>query len=40
MEFDERVHYDLAYIERQSLWLDLQILLRTVGAVFTGRGTH
>jgi lipopolysaccharide/colanic/teichoic acid biosynthesis glycosyltransferase len=38
MEFDERVRIDLAYIERQSLALDIQILLRTVTVVFTQRG--
>lgn len=30
MEFDERVRLDIAYIERRSIWLDLQILVRTV----------
>lgn len=30
MEFDERVLLDIAYIERRCVWLDVQILLRTV----------
>ena len=30
MEFDERVRLDIAYIERQSLWLDIQIMFRTI----------
>lgn len=30
MEFDERVRLDIAYIEKRSLWLDVQVLVRTV----------
>ncbi|MCP4423932.1 MAG: sugar transferase [Chloroflexi bacterium] len=30
MEFDERVRLDIAYIERRGLWLDIQIIFRTV----------
>lgn len=30
MEFDERVRLDIAYIERRCLWLDIQILFRTI----------
>jgi len=29
---------DLEYVQRWTLWLDLQILLRTVGLVLSGRG--
>jgi lipopolysaccharide/colanic/teichoic acid biosynthesis glycosyltransferase len=29
-----RIRYDLAYIDHWSIWLDLLILLRTVGCVF------
>jgi putative colanic acid biosynthesis UDP-glucose lipid carrier transferase len=29
---------DLAYVEHWSLWLDLEILLRTPLVVLTGRG--
>jgi lipopolysaccharide/colanic/teichoic acid biosynthesis glycosyltransferase len=36
--FDEWVRLDLEYISRWSLWLDLQILWRTVGVVFQGSG--
>jgi lipopolysaccharide/colanic/teichoic acid biosynthesis glycosyltransferase len=39
-EFDERLRLDIAYIERQSLWLDINILLRTVFAVAEGRGAR
>ncbi len=38
LDFDDRVRLDIAYMRNQSLWLDVQILFRTVGAVFTGRG--
>lgn len=31
---------DLAYVQRCSPWLDLWILLRTIPAVFTGRGAY
>ena len=36
--FDEMVRLDLDYIERQSFWLDLKILLGTPLAVFRGKG--
>ncbi len=39
-EFDERSRLDIAYLERQSLWFDINILVRTVLAVFNGRGAH
>ena len=38
--FDDWVRLDLEYIDRWSLWLDGQILLRTVPAVLAGRGAH
>jgi len=34
----EMVRMDLEYIERQSFWLDLGILLRTPWAVISSRG--
>jgi lipopolysaccharide/colanic/teichoic acid biosynthesis glycosyltransferase len=39
-EFDERLRLDIAYIEHRCLWLDLQILVRTVTAVLQQRGAH
>ena len=39
-EFSERLKMDIAYIERRCLWFDIQILLRTVAAVFQQRGAH
>ena len=36
--FEEWVAMDLRYIDNWSLWLDFQILMRTVPAVFFGKG--
>ena len=36
--FEQQVKLDVAYIESQSLWFDLRLLIRTVPAVLTGRG--
>jgi exopolysaccharide biosynthesis polyprenyl glycosylphosphotransferase len=38
IDFPEQVRLDVQYIESQSLWLDVKILLRTVPAVLLGRG--
>jgi lipopolysaccharide/colanic/teichoic acid biosynthesis glycosyltransferase len=38
--FEERIAIDLEYAARRSLWFDLQIMLRTPGAVVTGRGAY
>jgi exopolysaccharide biosynthesis polyprenyl glycosylphosphotransferase len=37
--FDSYISLDVAYIENWSLWLDLQIIVRTVGVVFEGTGS-
>jgi exopolysaccharide biosynthesis polyprenyl glycosylphosphotransferase len=37
--FDSYISLDVAYIENWSIWLDMQIILRTIGAVFAGTGT-
>ena len=36
--FDSYVSLDVSYIENWSLWLDIKIILRTVGVVFAGTG--
>lgn len=36
----EKLKYDFYYIENQSLFLDLEILVRTVVVVLTGAGAH
>ena len=40
VDFEERVGLDIHYIERQSLWLDLQILWATLGAIASHRGAY
>lgn len=40
LEFDDRLRLDIGYIERRSLWLDINILLYTLLAVFQQRGAH
>lgn len=40
VEFDDRLRLDIAYIERASLWLDVNILFRTIFAVFKQRGAR
>jgi lipopolysaccharide/colanic/teichoic acid biosynthesis glycosyltransferase len=38
VSFDEMVRIDLEYIKRQSIWMDLLILLQTPWAVILTRG--
>ena len=40
LDFDDRLHLDIEYIERQSLLLDIQIMFQTVTAIFTQRGAY
>lgn len=37
--FDSYISLDLAYIENWSLWLDLKIMVRTLGVVLAGTGS-
>ena len=37
--FDSYISLDTAYVENWSLWLDMKILIRTVGVVFSGTGS-
>ena len=39
-EFTDRLRLDIAYMQRRCLWLDIQIMFRTISAVFTARGRH
>ncbi len=40
LEFDDRLRLDIAYIDRAGMWLDINILVRTVTAVFKQRGAR
>jgi lipopolysaccharide/colanic/teichoic acid biosynthesis glycosyltransferase len=40
LEFDDRLRLDIAYIERAGIWFDINILFRTIAAVFKQRGAH
>lgn len=37
--FDSYISLDTAYVENWSIWLDMKILARTVGVVFSGTGS-
>jgi exopolysaccharide biosynthesis polyprenyl glycosylphosphotransferase len=37
-DFNEWMNLDLQYIDKWSLWLDLQLLVKTVPVVFSGKG--
>jgi lipopolysaccharide/colanic/teichoic acid biosynthesis glycosyltransferase len=36
LSWDERIDLDVWYVENRSAWVDLRILLRTPGALFSG----
>lgn len=38
--FDKQVQLDVRYIERQSVWLDLVVLVKTIPAVLKARGAY
>ncbi len=40
LSFADMVALDIQYVQSWSLWLDLQILLKTIPAVFRGSGAH
>ena len=40
LDFDDRLRLDVAYIRNRSFTLDLSILVRTIGAVASGRGAN
>jgi lipopolysaccharide/colanic/teichoic acid biosynthesis glycosyltransferase len=40
LSFERQIELDLRYVERQSVGLDLWLLLRTIPAVLSGRGAY
>jgi lipopolysaccharide/colanic/teichoic acid biosynthesis glycosyltransferase len=40
INFETQVRLDVQYIESQSLWGDLKLLLKTIPAVLTGKGAY
>lgn len=40
VDFDDRLRMDVEYIQNQSLWLDVSILLRTLGALIHSKGAY
>jgi lipopolysaccharide/colanic/teichoic acid biosynthesis glycosyltransferase len=40
LSWEQRFDLDAWYVEHQSLWLDVRILLRTVGKVFGREGVN
>ena len=38
--FDQQVQLDVKYIESQSIWLDIKLLVNTIPAVIFGRGAY
>ena len=38
--YQERVRLDMYYIRNWTVWLDIQIMFRTVPAVFKGKGAY
>jgi lipopolysaccharide/colanic/teichoic acid biosynthesis glycosyltransferase len=40
LEFNDRLRLDIAYLQYQCLWLDIRILVRTIGCIFNGSGAN
>jgi lipopolysaccharide/colanic/teichoic acid biosynthesis glycosyltransferase len=38
--FEQQVKLDIQYIEKQNLWFDLWVLLKTIPAVLKARGAY
>ncbi|MBC8452754.1 MAG: sugar transferase [Spirochaetes bacterium] len=40
IEFKQQVELDVLYIESHGFWLDILLMLKTIPAVFTGKGAY
>ncbi|MEZ6003177.1 MAG: sugar transferase [Planctomycetota bacterium] len=40
IKFDDWVRMDIQYQQKRSLWFDLKLLFKTIGAVVSGRGAY
>jgi lipopolysaccharide/colanic/teichoic acid biosynthesis glycosyltransferase len=40
VSYEERVRMDMNYIRNWTIWLDLQLLIRTIPAVLRGKGAY
>jgi lipopolysaccharide/colanic/teichoic acid biosynthesis glycosyltransferase len=40
IDFNQKSRLDIAYVERQCLSLDIDILIRTLGVIINGRGSY
>ncbi len=40
LNFEQWVSYDIEYIQKQSFWFDIKILLKTIPAVLLGKGAY
>jgi lipopolysaccharide/colanic/teichoic acid biosynthesis glycosyltransferase len=38
--YEDRVQYDMRYLDEWSLWLDAQILVKTIGTVVRAKGAY
>jgi lipopolysaccharide/colanic/teichoic acid biosynthesis glycosyltransferase len=37
---EEKIVYDMEYIQKRSVWLDMKIMFRTVGLIFSHKGAR
>ncbi|MEZ4663906.1 MAG: sugar transferase [Caldilineaceae bacterium] len=40
LDFDDRLRLDIEYIEKQSFWLDVKIIVRTFTSILTQKGAY
>ncbi|MCB0098938.1 MAG: sugar transferase [Caldilineaceae bacterium] len=40
LDFDDRLRLDIEYIENQSFWLDVKIIIRTFTSILTQKGAY